>query len=166
MANFAKFKESILKNYELIVKRLTHRLKNGSLVVGNAVNAENAVNASTADTALVSENSSKLEGKTLQEIIEILRTSTQNTFELLSQNLKDYDSEIVYRNSGKIDKIIYKLDTHTFEKTFKYKPSGQLDKVILTSTNFEINTIVSKNTKTLNYDLSGKLIGKIYTSSN
>ena len=27
MANFVKFKESIIKNYELIVKRLTHKLK-------------------------------------------------------------------------------------------------------------------------------------------
>ena len=160
MANFAKFKESIIKNYELIVKRLTHKLKNGTLVVGNAVNAENAANASNADNAL------KLEGKTLQDIINLLKKSNLNSFELLSQNLKDYDSDIVYRDSGKIDKIIYKVDNHTFEKTFKYKPNGQLDRVILISTNFEINTIVSKNIKTLNYDLSGKMIGKIYTTSN
>lgn len=154
MANFVKFKESIIKNYELIIKRLTHKLKNGTLVV------ENAVNASNADNAL------KLEGKTLQDIINLLKESNLNSFELLSQNLKDYDSDIVYRDSGKIDKIIYKVDNHTFEKTFKYKPNGQLDRVILISTNFEINTIVSKNIKTLNYDLSGKMIGKIYTTSN
>lgn len=154
MANFAKFKESIIKNYELIVKRLTHKLKNGTLVVGNAANAENAANAL------------KLEGKTLQDIINLLKKSNLNSFELLSQNLKDYDSDIVYRDSGKIDKIIYKVDNHTFEKTFKYKPNGQLDRVILISTNFEINTIVSKNIKILNYDLSGKMIGKIYTTSN
>ena len=157
MANFVKFKESIIKNYELIVKRLTHKLKNGTLVVGNA---ENAANASNAANAL------KLEGKTLQDIINLLKESNLNSFELLSQNLKDYDSDIVYRDSGKIDKIIYKVDNHTFEKTFKYKPNGQLDRVILISTNFEINTIVSKNIKTLNYDLSGKMIGKIYTTSN
>ena len=157
MANFAKFKESIIKNYELIVKRLTHKLKNGTLVVGNA---ENAANASNAANAL------KLEGKTLQDIINLLKKSNLNSFELLSQNLKDYDSDIVYRDSGKIDKIIYKVDNHTFEKTFKYKPNGQLDRVILISTNFEINTIVSKNIKILNYDLSGKMIGKIYTTSN
>ena len=160
MANFVKFKESIIKIYELIVKRLTHKLKNGTLVVGNAVNAENAANASNADNAL------KLEGKTLQDIINLLKKSNLNSFELLSQNLKDYDSDIVYRDSGKIDKIIYKVDNHTFEKTFKYKPNGQLDRVILISTNFEINTIVSKNIKILNYDLSGKMIGKIYTTSN
>ena len=151
MANFAKFKESIIKNYELIVKRLTHKLKNGTIVVGNAENAANAL---------------KLEGKTLQDIINLLKESNLNSFELLSQNLKDYDSDIVYRDSGKIDKIIYKVDNHTFEKTFKYKPNGQLDRVILISTNFEINTIVSKNIKILNYDLSGKMIGKIYTTSN
>ena len=154
MANFVKFKEAIIKNYELIVKRLTHKLKNGTLVVGNAENAANAVNAL------------KLEGKTLQDIINLLKKSNLNSFELLSQNLKDYDSDIVYRDSGKIDKIIYKVDNHTFEKTFKYKPNGQLDRVILISTNFEINTIVSKNIKILNYDLSGKMIGKIYTTSN
>lgn len=163
MANFAKFKESIIKNYELIVKRLTHKLKDGTIVVGNAVNAENAANASNADNA---DNALKLEGKTLQDIINLLKESNLNSFELLSQNLKDYDSDIVYRDSGKIDKIIYKVDNHTFEKTFKYKPNGQLDRVILISTNFEINTIVSKNIKTLNYDLSGKMIGKIYTTSN
>lgn len=163
MANFTKFKESIIKNYELIVKRLTHKLKNGTIVVGNAVNAENAANASNADNA---DNALKLEGKTLQDIINLLKESNLNSFELLSQNLKDYDSDIVYRDSGKIDKIIYKVDNHTFEKTFKYKPNGQLDRVILISTNFEINTIVSKNIKTLNYDLSGKMIGKIYTTSN
>ena len=157
MANFAKFKESIIKNYELIVKRLTHKLKNGTLVVGNAVNDANAENAA---------NALKLEGKTLQDIINLLKKSNLNSFELLSQNLKDYDSDIVYRDSGKIDKIIYKVDNHTFEKTFKYKPNGQLDRVILISTNFEINTIVSKNIKILNYDLSGKMIGKIYTTSN
>ena len=151
MANFVKFKEAIIKNYELIVKRLTHKLKNGTLVVGNASNAANAL---------------KLEGKTLQDIINLLKKSNLNSFELLSQNLKDYDSDIVYRDSGKIDKIIYKVDNHTFEKTFKYKPNGQLDRVILISTNFEINTIVSKNIKILNYDLSGKMIGKIYTTSN
>lgn len=157
MANFAKFKESIIKNYELIVKRLTHKLKNGTIVVGNAVNDANAENAA---------NALKLEGKTLQDIINLLKESNLNSFELLSQNLKDYDSDIVYRDSGKIDKIIYKVDNHTFEKTFKYKPNGQLDRVILISTNFEINTIVSKNIKILNYDLSGKMIGKIYTTSN
>ena len=157
MANFAKFKESIIKNYELIVKRLTHKLKNGTIVVGNAVNDANAENAA---------NALKLEGKTLQDIINLLKKSNLNSFELLSQNLKDYDSDIVYRDSGKIDKIIYKVDNHTFEKTFKYKPNGQLDRVILISTNFEINTIVSKNIKILNYDLSGKMIGKIYTTSN
>ena len=57
MANFAQFKESIVKNYELIVKRLTHKLKSGSIIVGNATNAENA------DLAANAENSSKLEGK-------------------------------------------------------------------------------------------------------
>ena len=160
MANFVKFKEAIIKNYELIVKRLTHKLKDGTIVVGNAANAENAANASNAANAL------KLEGKTLQDIINLLKKSNLNSFELLSQNLKDYDSDIVYRDSGKIDKIIYKVDNHTFEKTFKYKPNGQLDRVILISTNFEINTIVSKNIKILNYDLSGKMIGKIYTTSN
>ncbi len=160
MANFAKFKESIIKNYELIVKRLTHKLKDGTIVVGNAVNAANAANAENAA------NASKLEGKTLQDIINLLKESNLNSFELLSQNLKDYDSDIVYRDSGKIDKIIYKVDNHTFEKTFKYKPNGQLDRVILISTNFEINTIVSKNIKILNYDLSGKMIEKIYTTSN
>ena len=166
MANFAKFKESIIKNYELIVKRLTHKLKNGTIVVGNAVNAENADNASNASNASNADNALKLEVKTLQDIINLLKKSNLNSFELLSQNLKDYDSDIVYRDSGKIDKIIYKVDNHTFEKTFKYKPNGQLDRVILISTNFEINTIVSKNIKTLNYDLSGKMIGKIYTTSN
>ncbi len=169
MANFAKFKESIIKNYELIVKRLTHKLKDGTIVVGNAVNAANAANAENAANAANAENAanaSKLEGKTLQDIINLLKESNLNSFELLSQNLKDYDSDIVYRDSGKIDKIIYKVDNHTFEKTFKYKPNGQLDRVILISTNFEINTIVSKNIKILNYDLSGKMIGKIYTTSN
>ena len=165
MADFIQFKESIIKNYELIVKRLTHRLKSGSIVVGNATNAENAINAANADLATNAENSSKLEGKTLAEIIELLKNSNQNTFELLSQNLKDYDSELIYRDSGKIDKIVYKIDNHTFEKTFKYKPNGQLDKVILSSTNFEINNIVSKNTKIMNYDSSGKLIGKTYTNA-
>lgn len=42
MADFIQFKESIIKNYELIVKRLTHRLKSGSIIVGNATNAENS----------------------------------------------------------------------------------------------------------------------------
>lgn len=165
MATFLEFKQSVRNNYELIVKTLVSKLKRGDIVVGEATNAQKAVWADKAITAKEAENALKLEGKTIADLIAVLKASSKNTFESLSKNLKDYNVVIeYYDNTNKVKKMIYEYDGHTFTKDFNYYTSdGKLDSVVFNSTNFEINTIVSKNCKTLTYDLQGRVIGKIYT---
>lgn len=165
MATFLEFKKSVRDNYELIVKTLVGRLKRGEIVVGEATNAQKSVWADNAIKATEADNALKLDGKTIADLIAILKSSHENTFESLSKNLKDYNVVIeYYDDSNKVKRMIYEYDNHTFTKDFNYYTSdGKLDKVIFNSTNFEINTIVSKNCKTLTYDLQGRVIGKIYT---
>ena len=166
MATFAQFKTSIIKNYELIVKTLTRKLKDGSIIVGHATNAENAINAVSADTSVNSanaDNAAKLEGKTIAEILLMVKSPADNSFETLSNNLRDYNGELFYRPNGKIDKIIYQVENYTFEKVFKYRPDGRPEKVIFRSSDFDLSTILANNCKTLVYDSNDKLTGKQYS---
>ena len=171
MATFEQFKKSVIGNYELIVKALVGKLKSGTIIVKEATYAqkakvaEEALMAHEAELATNALNSAKLDGNTIADLIELLKNSKENTFETLSKNLKDYNVLIeYYDNTNKVKRMIYEFDNHTFTKDFNYYTSdGKLDSVVFNSTNFEINTIVSKNCKTLSYDLKGRVIGKIYT---
>lgn len=171
MSTFEQFKKSVIGNYEVIVKSLVGKLKRGDIIVKEATYAQKAkvadeaLLAHEADLAKKALNSETLDGNTIADLIALLKNSKENTFETLSKNLKDYNVLIeYYDNTNKVKRMIYEFDNHTFTKDFNYYTSdGKLDSVVFNSTNFEINTIVSKNCKTLSYDLKGRVIGKIYT---
>ena len=95
---------------------------------------------------------------------EVIKKVKENKFEFLLKFLKDYNIVIVYNDNNKIQKIIYEFDKHLFTKDFNYyTKDNRLHSIILSSTNFELSTIIQKNCKTFNYNLKGKIIGKIYT---
>jgi hypothetical protein len=93
MIGFTEFKNSIIANYELIVKALVGKLKKGDIVVAKAESANTATTAEKALEASTSLDASKLGGKTLADIIELLKNSSEQTFETLSQNLKGYNTK-------------------------------------------------------------------------
>ena len=165
MVGFTEFKNSIVANYELIVKSLVGKLKKGDIVVAKAESATTAEKALEASTSL---DASKLGGKTLADIIELLKNSSEQTFETLSQNLKGYDTKNEFYQdgvfAGKLKRMTFELDGHTFFKDYTYFSNGRLDSIVISSTSFEISTLISKNKKTLTWDLDGNNIGKIYST--
>ena len=168
MVGFTEFKNSIVANYELIVKALVGKLKKGDIVVAKAESAVNATTAEKAIEASTSLDASKLGGKTLADIIELLKNSSEQTFETLSQNLKGYDTKNEFYQdgvfAGKLKRMTFELDGHTFFKDYTYFSNGRLDSIVISSTSFEISTLISKNKKTLTWDLDGNNIGKIYST--
>lgn len=100
----------------------------------------------------------------MSELIEVIKKVKENKFEFLLKFLKDYIIVIEYNDNNKIQKIIYEFDKHLFTKDFNYYTTdNRPHSIILSSTNFELSTIIQKNCKTFNYNLKGKIIGKIYT---
>lgn len=109
-------------------------------------------------------NIKNLKINNMSELIEVIKKVKKNKFEFLLKFLKDYIIVIEYNDNNKIQKIIYEFDKHLFTKDFNYYTTdNRPHSIILSSTNFELSTIIQKNCKTFNYNLKGKIIGKIYT---
>lgn len=109
-------------------------------------------------------NIKNLKISNMSELIEVIKKVKENKFEFLLKFLKDYIIVIEYNDNNKIQKIIYEFDKHLFTKDFNYYTTdNRPHSIILSSTNFELSTIIQKNCKTFNYNLKGKIIGKIYT---
>ena len=110
-------------------------------------------------------NIKNLKINNMSELIEVIKKVKENKFEFLLKFLKDYIIVIEYNDdNNKIQKIIYEFDKHLFIKNFNYYTTdNRPHSIILSSTNFELSTIIQKNCKTFNYNLKGKIIGKIYT---
>ena len=109
-------------------------------------------------------NIKNLKINNMSELIEVIKKVKENKFEFLLKFLKDYIIVIEYNDNNKIQKIIYEFDKHLFTKDFNYYTiDNRQHSIILSSTNFELSTIIQKNCKTFNYNLKGKIIGKIYT---
>ena len=101
---------------------------------------------------------------TISELIELVKTIKENKFEFLLKFLKDYILVIEYDDDNKIKRIIYEFDKHIFTKDFNYYTSNNKPhSIVLSTTSFELSTLLQKNCKTFTYNLKGKIIGKIYT---
>lgn len=157
----SKIKKFIIKQFKLLNYFLFSNLKQKDK---NSI-ATPEQKILWAEKAISEYNNIKnLKINNMSELIEVIKKVKENKFEFLLKFLKDYNIVIVYNDNNKIQKIIYEFDKHLFTKDFNYyTKDNRLHSIILSSTNFELSTIIQKNCKTFNYNLKGKIIGKIYT---
>lgn len=157
----SKIKKFIIKQFKLLNYFLFSNLKQKDK---NSI-ATPEQKILWAEKAISEYNNIKnLKINNMSELIEVIKKVKENKFEFLLKFLKDYIIVIEYNDNNKIQKIIYEFDKHLFTKDFNYyTKDNRLHSIILSSTNFELSTIIQKNCKTFNYNLKGKIIGKIYT---
>ena len=157
----SKIKKFIIKQFKLLNYFLFSNLK----AKDKSIIATPEQKILWAEKAISEYNNIKnLKINNMSELIEVIKKVKENKFEFLLKFLKDYIIVIEYNDNNKIQKIIYEFDKHLFTKDFNYYTTdNRPHSIILSSTNFELSTIIQKNCKTFNYNLKGKIIGKIYT---